>query len=666
MSPAAKRSARARALPPMLPKPRRAEPLTGSFALADGLPIVLRPDAGERDFAAARALRDRTREICGVSLAIEGHFDGRGLGRRIELDVDAAAGAEAEPAVRGQGYRLCVTPERVSAVGGGPAGLRYALETLVQLVTPGAKIPACRIDDSPAFEQRGILLDVSRGKVPKPESLRWLIDLCAALKLNVLMLYTEHTFRFRRHPTIGRDDSPLDAETMRDLDAYAAERFVDLVPTLQSLGHMEHILKLPPYRELAETEQGWTLAPAEPRSYELLRDLIDEYLPNFRSPFFNANCDEPWDLGRGRSAELAEELGPGGLYLEHVRRVREMARRHGKRTMIWGDVVHAHPERMEEIDRDSVLLDWWYEAEFDYDRVAVFARHGIEFLVCPGTSSWNSLFPRVENSLRNISGWADAGRRHGARGLINTDWGDFGHYNLQGNSLFGYAWGAQESWSGRCAAGYFDRAFSRRIFDDRSGEVARLYRALGAVHDPGFTTFNGSALQYLFFDDVGSAYFISACSQPKLRAALARLGRVRARVEAALERHSRERLVLQEILYAVDASCFALEKARAGLDYNAWRAEPESWRAVDRRRLARRLADGADEQLALGRRLKRLWLARSELSNFDDTRRRLMRSVRALRRAARALERNRPGRAPTPEPITIAGVRRAVEESLSR
>ena len=47
------------------------------------------------------------------------------------------------------------------------------------------------------------------------------------------------------------------------------------------------------------------------------------------------------------------------------------------------------------IDRRLVMLDWWYEAEFDYDRVEVFSDNGIEFFVCPGTSTWNSLSAKL-------------------------------------------------------------------------------------------------------------------------------------------------------------------------------------------------------------------------------------------------------------------------------
>jgi len=333
--------------------------------------------------------------------------------------------------------------------------------------------------------------------------------------------------------------------------------------------------------------------------------------------------------------------------------------------MIWGDVVHAHPERIPEIDRDLVLLDWWYEAELDYDRVGVFADNGIDFFVCPGTSTWNSLFPRIENSCLNIARWADAGRRHGARGVINTDWGDFGHYNLQGNSFFAYAWGAQHSWSGSMDAAVFDRAFSRRLFGDASGEVGRLYRALGAVHDAGFPIFNGSPLQYLFFDDLERAYFIAAGKRGALTRSERRLERIRARLEAARERFARDPLTFEELVYAADASSLAVRKARAGLEYLDWLRRPSRRSAPERRRLARSLCSLADEQSALGRRLRRLWLARSAISNLEHTQLRLRRSVRSLRRAARALERNRPPPPPAREPITRKGVLEAVRRSLT-
>lgn len=624
-------------LPPVVPQPRTASARPGSFRVRASIPIVLLGPYDDDATRAARALQLRIAQVTGLSLAVERHSRTEDLGAHIALRSEGD----------GEGYELQISDDGVRVEGHGPAGLRYGVETLGQLIAANGRFPCCRIEDAPDFRYRGVMLDVSRGKVPTVETIRTVIDRCAALKLNVLMLYTEHTFRFRRHPEIGRDDSPLDAQALQDLDRYAAEQHVELIPCLQSLGHMEHVLKLDRYRQLAETDLGWTVSPAEPGTYDLLGDLLDEYLPNFRSSFYNANCDEPWDLERGKSGPRAAELGPGGVYLEHVRRVRDLAAKHGRRTMIWGDVVHAHPERIPEIDRDFVLLDWWYEAEHvDFDRVKAFSDAKIEFWVCPGTSSWNSLFPRVENSRLNISRWADAGRRHGAAGLLNTDWGDFGHYNLLGNSWFAYAWGAQESWSGNCDAKAFDAAFSRRLFSDSSGEVARLYRALGDVHDPGFAIFNGSPLQYLFFDDVDRSYFSEAAKPGALRKCETKLIRIHERIARAREKFGSDEATWGELDYAASASLFAVRKTQCVLDYNQWRRQPDMLSATDRRRLAKRLRKLADEQRALSRTLKRLWLARSAISNFDQVAKRLAGSVRSLRAAASRLDKNRPGTPP--------------------
>ncbi len=641
---------------PLLPAPSTIRAAAGSFPLRAGTPLVLTPNAVDSDFTSARVLRDALHRISGRVLPIEGHARTDGLGSRIELRREGD---------EGESYRIRVTPKYVEAIAAGPAGLRYAVETLAQLVTPSGRIPACEIEDAPDFRLRGLMLDVSRGKVPTGKCVKGLIDLCVRLKLNALMLYTEHTFRFRRHPLIGAHDSPLDAETMRELDAYAAERHVDLIPTLQSFGHMGHVLKHAAYAGLDETDDGWTLSPAEPGTYELLRDLLGEYLPNFRSPLFNANCDEPWDLCQGKSKQLGEKLGRGGVFLEHVRRVRDLAAQHGKRTMIWGDVVYGHPQIIPEMDRDLILLDWWYEAEFDFDRVEAYRRNGIEFLVCPGTSTWNCLFPRVENSILNISRWSDAARRHGALGVICTDWGDYGHYNLLGNSWLAFAWTAQQAWSGETDPKSFDRAFGRLLFGETRGAVAGCYRALGAVHDAGFRIFNASAFQYLFFDDLDRAFFLQQAKPAALRRSLRRLEQCRLRLRKARDAFERDPLTRDELSYATDASLFAVRKALAAGEWLAWRRRPGRLDAAGRRCLAGTLERLAGEQTELGKELARLWLARSQPSNLDVTRRRIDLSRQSLRRAARALRRNAaPPPAPDHAEIELRSIHRELRQLL--
>src|SRR5437879_309045 len=84
-------------------------------------------------------------------------------------------------------------------------GLALAERTLRQLRRQyGESVPAMHIEDAPAFPIRGVMLDISRDRVPTMAELRKTVDLLAALKFNHLQLYTEHTFAYRGHEEVWR------------------------------------------------------------------------------------------------------------------------------------------------------------------------------------------------------------------------------------------------------------------------------------------------------------------------------------------------------------------------------------------------------------------------------------------------------------------------------
>ena len=616
------------------------------------LPLTSDP-ADRRVLLAATRVRDEIEARTGLRLAIERAEPPTptATAPTIACVLDRSAAPRPRAATARDAYRLSIRKSGAEIHAPSPHGLRHGLQTLAQLVPRNGRLPALEIRDQPDFRDRGLMLDVSRGKVPSRETLLELLDLCSRLRLNVLMLYVEHTFAFRRHPEIGRGASPLDAETILWLDAAAHDRGVELVPCLQSLGHMERILSIDRYAPLAESERGWSLSPALPETYALLEDLYDEFLPLFRSKRLNANCDEPFDLGTGRSARRAARRGRGAIFAEHVERLRRLAARHGKKLMIWADFAHQNPEHIDSLDREIALLDWWYEAEFDANRIRSLRGRGFETWACPGTSSWNCFFPRLDNAIGNVERWADAGRRHGASGLLDTDWGDFGHYNALGVSLQGYAWSAQQAWSGGMSEKEFDRAFARRVFGEASPRIARLYRRLGAIHDAGFQIFNGSALQYLYFDTLPKSFFLGHVERAALERSSARLDPVLREIDAlGLAGAGDDFLGLarQEIHWAATATRLSITKGLASLDYNEWRASPDSLRVPERRGLARRLEEIADEQASQLEELQRLWLERNAISEFAITRRRVRRSISSLRDAARRLRENTPPR-PAPK-----------------
>lgn len=430
----------------------------------------------------------------------------------------------------------------------------------------------------------------------------------------------------------------MEAWELRELDAYAARRHVELVPTLQSLGHMHQWLEHRRYQHLAESERRWSISPSVEESYALLDELYSEYLPNFRSSFFNANCDEPVDLGKGLSKSWAEREGPSAVFASHLKRVKDLAAKYGKKTMVWADFVFEHREAIGLLPEELVLIDWWYEANHDFDRVSVLAENHIHFLVASGTSSWNTLFPRLDNALANIRGYASAAKRHRADGFLVTEWGDNGHGNLLGNSIYSFAFGAQAAWGTEAPdAKAFDRAFSLQLFSDPTATAARLYRGLGALHGTGFDHFNHSPLKSLFFDDLRVAKFTSKAKRRVLESTLRRLRGVSADFVNNRGKLSTRPEECFEMSFAIEASIVGARKGLAGMDYLELMENPAVVPISQRRALDSELLRLADDQRRLKLELRKLWLARNRPSSFESMDSQFETSIRGLRDAARRM-----------------------------
>ena len=414
-----------------------------------------------------------------------------------------------------QGYRLQVTATHIHLTASDAAGAFYGVMTLTQMLRQSeGSLPAGEIEDHPDFASRGVMLDISRNKVPTIETLFELVDMLSGWKVNHLELYTEHTFAYRNHPEAWAQASPITGEDILRLDAYCRERFVELVPNQNSFGHLHRWLELPRYNHLAECPDGFelrwgdssrqmppfSLNPTDPRSLDFLDELYSEVLPHFTSRKFNIGCDETWDLGKGRSAQAVEEKGEGQVYLEFLTKVHELVRKRGLTTHFWGDIVGQHPELVPELPKDAVVLEWGYEADHPFgEHGARLAGSGVPFYVCPGTSSWNSIAGRTDNCLGNLRNAASEGLKHGAQGLLNTDWGDNGHLQYLPVSYLGFAGGAALSWCYEASRDSdFVSALDLHAFRDEARVMGRLAYDLGnASRHTGHEAVNAGTLFHL-------------------------------------------------------------------------------------------------------------------------------------------------------------------------
>jgi hypothetical protein len=482
----------------LLPQPKQLVTREGTFTLNTETLILIPAQAGNDGFFAARQLQDEVQcAACLEPPIVKAHTLPHaenvillvcGTEQAAAFGVGPVA-LNAPQAAAAQAYSLDITPNRVILYADTSAGLFYAVQTLRQLVRlHGAILPALAIRDWPTLPYRGLMLDISRRKVPTIETLKHLAAELAHYKLNVLQLYTEHTFQFPRHPQIGAGCGSLSSQDILELDEFCRAHHVELMPNLQSFGHARNTLLIPRYRHLAETpDLLWTLSPAFEETYTLLDDLYADMLPAFGSATFNVDCDETWDLGKGTSKELTDKLGVGRVYLDHILRVRELAAHYDRRIQVWGDILLHHPELIGEVPDDVTLLDWHYDPADEYPSAQVFAKAGRRFWVCPGVGSWNSVFPRLYGANVNIRNFVRDGVAAGAEGMLNTDWGDGGHYQPLGLSWYGYVFGAAQGWSGGTTGDDdFDAAFGPLFFGPQHETIMEALHQLARTNDlPG-------------------------------------------------------------------------------------------------------------------------------------------------------------------------------------
>jgi hexosaminidase len=568
----------------LLPRPQRVERRDGTWSL----PPTLRVRCVE-GAQVAYALERLEQVLRGRGHALA-RVDETNGASHVRMRIAPLAFADALPAnVARQAYTVIVDDGSATLTAIDAIGLAYALSTFTQLIElagdrPGVlALPHVTIEDSPDFPVRGVMLDISRDKVPTLATLQALIDRLAYWKVNQLQLYMEHTFAYAGHDVVWRDASALTADEVRSLDAYCASRHVELVPNQNSFGHMHRWLAHEPYRKLAECPDGFAhpwnwrgepygLCATDPASFAFLEGLYDQLLPNFRSRSFNVGLDEPLDLGCGRSKTACETRGPGRVYLDFLKAVHAKVESRGHTMAFWGDTIASNPELIDDVPKNAIVLEWGYEANHPFaERLAQLRGAGLECYVCPGTSSWNSFAGRTQNAVENIANAARAGNAAGAEGFLNTDWGDHGHLQPLSVSSLGFLLGAALSWNAADAEHPFKldlpRLLDVHVFGDSASELGR------AAHDLG-----NAYLQTKSLRSNASVLFWSVLQPERLfsppgvtRETLARtldyVERVGDALLRARPRTSEGTLAVEELGYARDLLRFAcrLGIARAAL-----------------------------------------------------------------------------------------------------
>lgn len=470
-----------------LPEPRRVIPREGSCTLRAPLRLVISPDHPPDVVEVCYCMLRRFAAI-GNPATVHSFKPGtirHVYGTLVEIGFKPR---------RNQGYDLTVDTDHIIIRAAGPAGTRHALWTLWQMLYQCQRsIPCVEIRDRPALAVRGFLLDVSRGRIPRLHRLAQYVTKLSALKFNMFQLYVEHVYDFLTVPGVPDTPSCFSSPEILRLGRLCSREGITLVPCLALLGHMGRILSLPRFRRLAERPpatswarmtwpqrlRGATLCPPLRESRQLAARLLEEYAGLHPAPYFNACCDEPYDLGRKRIPGRRRD--PVGEFGRYVRYLDGICRPLGKRLMIWGDFPARHPGTLADLPEDVIILDWGYEPVMHFAKFTRFVRSGFSTVVCPSLRGYRRVFHDVSASAANVRGYVGEAARNGAMGLLVTEWGDMGHFNMLPSGYYGLALAAALSWNPATRQDYFEKAFNLFFGGTHQGELGRLYRRAESV-----------------------------------------------------------------------------------------------------------------------------------------------------------------------------------------
>lgn len=285
-----------------------------------------------------------------------------------------------------EGYSLSVTPQGITVLAYRPAGAFYGLQTLRQLLPPAIyartrqsvewTVPQVEIRDVPRFQWRGLMLDVARHYQPVKEIKRF-IDLLAMHKLNTFHMHLtdDQGWRveikkyprlteigaWRSETVIGRNTGKFDGiphggyytqDELREIVAYAADRFITVVPEIDMPGHM--VAAIAAYPELgdgkpAEVMKEWGVSPrvlnTRESTVQFCKDVLDEVMAIFPSRFIHIGGDEcPKDQWR-KDPEEQQRMRERGLKTEYelqswfIRQMDAHIQSRGRRLIGWDEIL---------------------------------------------------------------------------------------------------------------------------------------------------------------------------------------------------------------------------------------------------------------------------------------------------------------------------------------
>ena len=315
-----------------------------------------------------------------------------GLAWKVDRKGSDGIQLKLDPTLDKEAYRLEIAPTGVRVQGGSPAGVFYGMQTLRQLIGQyGTSLPEIRIEDAPAFGYRGAMLDCGRHFFPV-EEVKAFLDILALHKINRFHWHlTEDQgwrIEIKRYPELTKigsrraetvlghnteiyDGVPYEGyytqQEIREVVAYAAERFIEVIPEIEMPGHASAALATYPWLGCTgdgyKVQTRWGVFPevfcaGKESTFEFLENVLAEVIELFPSKYIHVGGDEcpkaSWEVCPACQQRIHDEQLKDEHELQSyfILRMEKWLNEHGRNLIGWDEILEGG------LSQSATIMSW--------------------------------------------------------------------------------------------------------------------------------------------------------------------------------------------------------------------------------------------------------------------------------------------------------------------
>ena len=289
------------------------------------------------------------------------------------------------------------------------------------------------------FETLGLMIDLSRNAVMTLECWERFLPIVSKMGYNAIFLYTEDTYEVEGEPYFGYMRGRYSIEEMKKLEELGERYGVEMIPCIQTLGHLEQIFRWGQYQK----DVNGVLLVGEDRTYELIENMFKTLSGIFKTRRIHIGMDEAMNLGRGKYLDKNGYDTQGNIMKKHLDRVNEIAKKYGYELMIWSDMFfrgwnnddyyapkcEIPAEYKDALPGDVIPVYWDYymSTEERYDNMLYnHAQLSDKTWFAGGIWTWLGFSPSNKYTVKTMTPAVSVCKKRKVKNVFFTFWGDDG------------------------------------------------------------------------------------------------------------------------------------------------------------------------------------------------------------------------------------------------